>query len=69
MLHEKDFPKNLWVEAASTRVFFLHRLPTGVLNKRNPFEDYTSTKFENNDYLFSAALRLNAFLKNAVAFL
>ena len=29
----------------------------------------TSTKFENNDYLFSAALRLNAFVKNAVAFL
>jgi len=29
----------------------------------------TSTKFENNDHLFSAALRLNAFVKNAVAFL
>ena len=28
-----------------------------------------STKYENNDPLFSAALRLNAFVKNAVAFL
>jgi len=30
---------------------------------------FTSTKYENNDPLFSAALRLNAFVKNAVAFL
>jgi len=29
----------------------------------------TSTKYENNDHLFSAALRLNAFAKNAVTFL
>ena len=29
----------------------------------------TSTKYENNDPLFSAALRLNAFVKNAVTFL
>jgi len=29
----------------------------------------TSTKYENNDPLFSAALHLNTFVKNAVAFL
>jgi len=29
----------------------------------------TSAKYENNDPLFSAALRLNAFVKNAMAFL
>jgi len=28
-------------------------------------EKFTSTKYENNDPLFSAALRLNAFVKNA----
>ena len=35
----------------------------------NNYNSGTSTKFENNDHLFSAALRLNAFVKNAVAFL
>ena len=32
-------------------------------------EEATSTKYKNNDSLFSAALRLNAFVKNAVSFL
>jgi len=32
MLHEKELPKKLWAEAASTAVFLLNRLPSRVLN-------------------------------------
>jgi len=36
---------------------------------QNSIDTVTSTKYENNDPLFIVALRLNAFVKNAVAFL
>jgi transposase InsO family protein len=33
LLHEKELPNKLWVEAANTVVFLLNRLPTRVLQK------------------------------------
>ena len=36
MLYEKEMPKKLWPKAANTVVCFLNRLPTRVLQKKNP---------------------------------
>lgn len=44
MLHEKELPKNLCVEAASTVVFLLNRLPTGLVHGRTPLEAWFSCK-------------------------
>jgi len=40
MLYEKELPKKLWAETASTTVFLLNRLPSRVLNKKTPFEGW-----------------------------
>lgn len=38
MLHEKDFPKFLWAEAANTAVFIQNRLPSAALEEKTPLE-------------------------------
>ena len=38
MLHDKELPKEFWVEAANTTVFLQNRLPAKFLNERTPFE-------------------------------
>ena len=38
MLHEKELPKNFWVEAANTVMFLLNRLPTKALEDKTSFE-------------------------------
>ncbi|KAJ8751984.1 hypothetical protein K2173_000730 [Erythroxylum novogranatense] len=44
MLHEKELPKNLWAEAASTAVFLLNRLPTRAVHGKTPFEAWFGYK-------------------------
>ena len=44
MLYEKELPKKLWAEAASTAVFLLNRLPSRVLNKKTLFEGWFGYK-------------------------
>ena len=36
--HEKDLPKKIWAEAASTTIYLLNKLPTKTLKKQAPFE-------------------------------
>ncbi|KAJ8771243.1 hypothetical protein K2173_026131 [Erythroxylum novogranatense] len=44
MLHEKELPKNLWAEAASTAIFLLNRLPTRAVHGKTPFEAWFGYK-------------------------
>ena len=44
MLYEKELPKKLLAEAASTVVFLLNRLPSRVLNKKTSFEGWFGYK-------------------------
>ena len=44
MMHEKELPKKLWVETANTTIFLLNRLPTRVLHRKTPFEDWFGYK-------------------------
>ena len=44
LLHEKNLPKELWVEAANTTVFLLNKLPTRALEKNTPFEAWSGIK-------------------------
>ena len=44
LLHEKDLPKKFWVEAASTIVYLLNRLPTKALKKYTLFESWFSNQ-------------------------
>ena len=44
LLHDKELPKNLWVEAANTAVFLLNRLPTKALQQKTPFEAWYGYK-------------------------
>ena len=44
MLYEKELPKKLWTEVASTAVFLLNRLPSRVLNKKISFEGWFGYK-------------------------
>ncbi len=46
MLHEKELPKNLWAEAASTAVFLLNRLPTRAVKEKTPFEAWFDYKLD-----------------------
>ena len=38
MLHEKELPKQFWVEAANTTVFLENQLPTKASEDKTPFE-------------------------------
>jgi hypothetical protein len=44
MLHQKELPKKLWAEAASTTVFIQNRLPTRALQNQTPFEAWFGFK-------------------------
>ena len=44
LLHEKNLPKELWVEAANVAVFLLNILPTRALEKKTPFEAWSTIK-------------------------
>ena len=44
MLHEKNLPKQFWVEAANTSVFLQNRLPTKALKDQTPFEAWYGYK-------------------------
>jgi hypothetical protein len=44
MLHEKELPKKLWVEALNTSVYLLNILPTRALQKRPSFEAWFGYK-------------------------
>jgi hypothetical protein len=46
LLHDKELPKNLWVEAANTAVFLLNRLPTKALQQKTPFEAWYGYKLK-----------------------
>ena len=44
MLHEKNLPKQIWAEAASTTVFLQNRLPTRAVRDKTPFEAWYGYK-------------------------
>ena len=44
MVHEKNFPKKFWAEAASTAVFLQNRLPSKALKDQTPFEAWYGYK-------------------------
>ena len=44
LLHEKNLPKELWVEATNITTFLLNRLPIRALEKKTPFEAFSSIK-------------------------
>lgn len=44
LLHEKNLPKEFWVEAANTAVFLLNRLPSKALTGKTPFEAWYGFK-------------------------
>ena len=44
MLHEKNLPKQIWAEAASTAVFLQNRLPTRAVRDKTPFEAWYGYK-------------------------
>ena len=44
MLFEKKIPKLLWVEAVSTSVYLLNRLPTKSVQRKTPIEAWSGEK-------------------------
>ena len=44
LLYEKNLPKELWAKTSNTTVFLLNRLPTSALEKKTPFEAWSSIK-------------------------
>ena len=44
MLFEKKIPKLLWVEAVSTSVYLLNRLPTKFVQSKTPIEAWSGVK-------------------------
>ena len=56
ILHEKELPKKLWVEAVSTVVFLLNRLLSKVLNRKTPFEGWFGYKLDLHNLKFFGCL-------------
>ena len=44
LLHQASLPRHLWLEAFSTTVFLVNRLPTPVLSRRSPYEALFGTR-------------------------
>ncbi|KAH9756360.1 hypothetical protein KPL71_016050 [Citrus sinensis] len=63
MLHEKNLPKQIWAEAASTAVFLQNRLPTRAVRDKTPFEAWDVHFMEDEEWNWDDAKKMDSTSK------
>ncbi|KAH9782217.1 hypothetical protein KPL71_008805 [Citrus sinensis] len=63
MLHEKNLPKQIWDEAASTAVFLQNRLPTRAVRDKTPFEAWDVHFMEDEEWNWDDAKKMDSTSK------
>ncbi|KAH9699455.1 hypothetical protein KPL71_024353 [Citrus sinensis] len=63
MLHEKNLPKQIWAEAASTAVFLQNRLPTRAVRDKTPFEAWDVYFMEDEEWNWDDAKKKDSTSK------